>query len=186
MKINSFKLPTRLFRTTGIDDVHDVGASLSLNYKPVGWLVIQPFYNYRYSAYRTPNRSVDHSLHNAGIGVQFLPGKWQLTWNGNFPMTSVDGDTYTHYGLNMTVSVLYKVRSMSVGLEYAHNPDPRRVYAGIGGFSYSKETKWNNFRNLVSVKFTYYFSKGQSRGHAGKRITNSDMDSGLTNSNTAK
>lgn len=55
----------------------------------------------------------------------------------------------------------------------------------IKGFNYSEETIWNNFRNLVSLKFTYYFYKGKSRSHAGKRISNSDNDSGLTQSNTA-
>lgn len=56
----------------------------------------------------------------------------------------------------------------------------------IKGFNYSEETIWNNFRNLVSLKFTYYFYKGKSRCHAGKRISNFDNDSGLTQSNTAK
>ena len=50
----------------------------------------------------------------------------------------------------------------------------------IKGFNYSEETIWNNFRNLVSLKFTYYFYKGKSRSHAGKRINNSGNDSGLT------
>ena len=31
----------------------------------------------------------------------------------------------------------------------------------IKGFNYSEETIWNNFRNLVSLKFTYYFYKGK-------------------------
>ena len=89
-------------------------------------------------------------------------------------------------GLNMNATALYKFKSMSVGLEYIYNPYPSRVYANINGFSYSEETVWNNFKNLVSVKFSYYLYKGKSRGHAGKRISNSDNDSGLTNSNTAK
>ena len=86
----------------------------------------------------------------------------------------------------MNATALYKFKSMSVGLEYIYNPNPSRVYANIKDFSYSEETVWNNFKNLVSVKFTYYLYKGKSRGHAGKRISNADNDSGLTNSNTAK
>lgn len=101
-------------------------------------------------------------------------------------MTLVDGDVYTKTGFNTTASVLYKFKSMSVGLEYVHNPNPTKSYADINGFRYSEETKWNNFRNLISVKFTCHLYKGKSRGHAGKRISNADNDSGLTDSNTAK
>lgn len=175
-----------ILRMAKIDNVHSLGASLSLNYKPVNWFVIQPFYNYEYSTYRTPNQVVKHNLHNAGIGVQFLPKNWQLMWNGNMPMTLVDGDIHTRMGFNMSASILYKFKSMSVGLEYIYNPNPSKIYADINGFSYSEETKWNNFKNLVSLKFTYYFYKGKSRGHVGKRISNSDKDSGLININTAK
>lgn len=84
------------------------------------------------------------------------------------------------------IGSLPQFKSMSVGLEYVHNPYPTKVFADIKGFSYSEETVWNNFRNLVSVKFTYYFKKGKSRGHEGKRISNADNDSGLMQYNTAK
>jgi hypothetical protein len=175
-----------ILKPTKIDDAQSIGASLSLNYKPVSWFVFQPYYNYEYSTYKTLNQSVNHNLHNAGISLQFLPKNWQFIWNGNFPMTLADGDIYTRMGFNMSASVLYKFNSMSLGMEYIYNPNPSRIYAEIKGFSYSEETKWNNFKNLVSLKFTYYFYKGKSRGHAGKRISNSDKDSGLTNINTAK
>ena len=159
---------------------------MSLNWKPLKWLAFQPFYNYEYQMYQTPNQMVGHSVHNAGISVQLTPKNWQIIWNGNLPMTLADGDIYTRMGFNTNVSALYKFKSMSVGLEYVHNPYPTKVFADIKGFSYSEETVWNNFRNLVSVKFTYYFYKGKSRGHEGKRISNADNDSGLTQSNTAK
>ena len=173
-------------RISSIDNTHTLTASMSLSWKPLKWLGLQPFYNYEYQKYKTPNQTVNHSIHNAGMSVQILPGKWQIIWNGNLPMTLADGDIYTRMGFNTNVSALYKFKTMSVGLEYIHNPYPTRVYAGINGFSYSEATIWNNFRNLVSLKFTYSFYKGKSRGHAGKRISNADNDSGLTGSNTAK
>lgn len=175
-----------ILRMTEIDDIHSVGASLSFNYKPVKWIVIQPYYNYEYLTYITPNQNVNHNLHNAGIGVQFLPKNWQIMWNGNFPMTLVDGDIFTDKGFNMSASLLYKFKSMSAGLEYIYNPNPTKIYANAKIFTYSEETKWNNFKNLISVKFTYSFYKGKSRNHVGKRISNSDKDSGLINMNTAK
>lgn len=175
-----------ILRITEINNVHNIGASLSLNYKPINWLVLRPFYNYEYTTYKTYNQAVKHDFHNAGISIQFLPKNWQIMWNGNLPMTLVDGDIYTRMGFNMTTSVLYKIKSMSVGMEYIYNPNPSKVYADIKGFSYAEETRWNNFKNLMSLKFTYYFSKGKSRNHAGKRISNSDKDSGLININTAK
>ena len=173
-------------RMASINDVHSLQASISLSYKPRKWLTFQPFYNYEHLKYRTPDHPVNHNLHNAGVSVQSLPGNWQIIWNANLPMTLVDGDIYTKTGFNTMVSVLYKFKSMSVGLEYVHNPNPTKSYACIGGFRYSEETKWNNFRNLISVKFTYYLYKGKSRGHVGKRVSNADNDSGLTDSNTAK
>jgi hypothetical protein len=175
-----------ILRLTPIDDANSLEASLLLSYKPVGWFVVQPFYNYEYSRYKTYNQTVNHDLHNAGISLQFLPKSWQIIWNVNLPMTLVDGDIYTRMGLNMSASALYKFKSMSVGMEYNYNPNPSKIYADIQGFRYSEETKWNNFKNLVSLKFTYYLSKGKSRNHAGKRISNSDKDSGLININTAK
>jgi hypothetical protein len=175
-----------ILRLTPIDDANSLEASLLLSYKPVGWFVVQPFYNYEYSRYKTYNQTVNHDLHNAGISLQFLPKSWQIIWNVNLPMTLVDGDIYTRMGLNMSASALYKFKTMSVGMEYNYNPNPSKIYADIQGFRYSEETKWNNFKNLVSLKFTYYLSKGKSRNHAGKRISNSDKDSGLININTAK
>ena len=175
-----------ILRMTKIDNVNAFGASLSLSYVPVRWFAIQPYYNFEHLIYTTPNQEVTHDLHNTGVSVQFLPKYFQIIWNGNFPMTLANGDIYTHYGFNMSASVLYKVKSMSVGLEYIYNPSPSRVYADIKDFSYSEETKWNNFKNLVSVKFTYYVHKGRSRNHAGKRFSNTDSDSGLININTAK
>lgn len=173
-------------RMVSVNDVHSLQMSISLSYKPIKWIAFQPFYNYKRLEYSTPNHPVNHNLHNAGVSVQLLPGNWQIIWNANLPMTLVDGDVYTKTGFNTTASVLYKFKSMSVGLEYVHNPNPTKSYADINGFRYSEETKWNNFRNLISVKFTCHLYKGKSRGHAGKRISNADNDSGLTDSNTAK
>ena len=176
----------RILRTTRIDEVHQFGASLSLNYKPVNWFVIQPFYNYEYATYNTPNQTVNHNLHNTGLRIQFLPKNWQVIWNGNFPMTLADGDIYMRMGFNMSGSAIYKFHSMSVGLEYLYSPNPTRCYADIQGFGFSEETKWNNFKHLVAAKFTYSFYKGKSYSHARKRISNTDNDSGLTIINTAK
>lgn len=173
-------------RMASIDDVHSFQGSISLSYKPLKWFAFQPFYNYEHLEYRTPSHTVNHNLHNAGISVQLLPETWQIIWNANLPITLVDGDVYTKTGFSTTASVLYKYKSSSVGLEYVHNPSPTKSYADIKGFRYSEETKWNNFRNLISVKFTYHLYKGKSRGHTGKRISNADNDSGLTDSNTAK
>lgn len=67
-----------IIKVANIDDIHSIGASLSLNYKPVNWFVLQPFYNYEYSTYKTYNQIVNHNLHNAGISIQFLPKTGRL------------------------------------------------------------------------------------------------------------
>lgn len=173
-------------RITRIKDIHTFQATLSLSYRALDWLSVQPFYNYEYLQYQTPNQSIRHNLNNAGISIRLLPKNWQFVWNANFPVTSVNGDIFTKQGFNMVASVLYKHKSMSVGLEVIHNPNPAKSYANINGFSYSEDTKWNNFKNLVAVKFSYYLYRGKSRAHLGKRISNIDNDSGLTHANTAK
>ena len=173
-------------RTMKVDDANVYGASLSLSCHPLSWLTLQPYYNYQFSRYDTPNQRTKHSLNNFGISSQFVKGKWELIVNNNFPMTNVDGDIYEKMGYNITGSLQYKYKAMSFGLEYIHNPNPSRMYANTNYFSYSEETKWGNFKNLVALKFVYYFTKGKSRHQASKQISNSDNDSGLTKYNTAK
>jgi len=128
-------------RMASVNDVHSLQASILLSYKPIKWLAFQPFYNYEHLKYCTPNRPVNHNLHNTGVSVQLLPGNWQIIWNANLPTTLVNGDVYTKTGFNTTASVLYKFKSMSLELEYVHNPNPTKSYAVINGFRYSEETK---------------------------------------------
>lgn len=195
-------------RLTRIDNAHEVGTSIAMKLQPLPWLNIQPYYNYLYSNYITPNNLIRHSLHNAGIGVNFTPGDWQISWNGSLPMTIVDGDLYCKYGFQMTATVQYKYRNISTALNYIYNPHPSVIYAdiqsnstasisGIQGntqeavhsghrFAYSEETVWNNFRNLIAWTFTYYFSRGKAPARTSKQLSNSDPDSGLTTYNTAK
>ena len=169
--------------------------------QPLPWLGIQPYYNYLYSNYITPNSHIRHSMHNAGIGVHFTPKNWQISWNGNLPVTTVNGDLYCKSGFQMTAAVQYKYQNISVALNYIYNPHPSVIYADIQcnskdtesshrHFAYSEETIWNNFRNLIAWTFTYYFSRGKAPSgtskHTTKHLTNSDPDSGLTPYNTAK
>lgn len=114
-----------ILRMTRIDNVRCIGASLSVNCRATDWLAVRPFYNYERSAYRTPDRAVKHHLHNAGIGLQLQPKKWQLAWNGNFPMTLAEGDIFTRKGFNMSATAIYRLQSVSAGLEYVFNPDPK-------------------------------------------------------------
>lgn len=186
MPVLSFDGTDAVQRLTRIDNAHEVGTSIAIKLQPLPWLNIQPYYNYLYSNYITPNSLVRHSLHNAGIGVNFTPSNWQISWNGSLPMTTVDGDLYCKYGFQMTASVQYKYRNISIALNYIHNPHPSIIYADTQHFAYSEETVWNNFRNLIAWTFTYYFSRGKSPSRTAKHLTNSDLDSGLTPYNTAK
>lgn len=173
-------------RLTRIDNAHELGTSFSLSYRPIRWLAIQPYYNYLLSCYDTPNLTVNHNQHNAGVSFLLTPKRWQLVWNVNLPVTTVEGDIYEKNGLDMSASMLYKYKTVSVGIHYIYHPNPSKIHAAANAFSYSEETKWGNFKNLIALSFTYYFSKGKSRSHAGKQFSNADKDSGLTKYNTAK
>ena len=173
-------------RLTKVDDVQKMCGGLSLSYKPIKWITINPYYNYIYSWFNTPNQSIYHSQHNAGIRLQFLPGEWQIMWYGNFPTTSVNGDIFDKNGFQMLTSALWKHKSISLGAELIYSKKPDKVYSKINGFNFYEETRWNNFRSLIDIKFTYYFVKGKSRNQQKILISNSDADSGLTKYNTAK
>lgn len=169
-----------------LDNIRHWGASMSSSYAIAKFLTIQPFYAYTHYEYDTPNNSVSHDIHNLGVGLQMSLGKWQMSWYGNIPFKTVSGDTYNKLGFNTTASILWKHKSISIGADFIYNPYPSRISAQIDGFSYSEETVWGNFKNLVDVKFTYRLSKGKARKHKSKNRNNSDSDSGLIDFNTAK
>lgn len=169
-----------------IKNANEFGTSVSFRYQPVSWINFQPYYNYKYSKYDTPNLCVRHSMHNTGVSVNLLPKNWQMSWNVNFPMTTVNGDIFQKTGFQTTASILYKIKSISLGAEYIHNPRPNRTYANTKNFSFEEETKWNNFKNLIAVTFTCYLTKGKGHNQGSKRLRNKDQDAGLTQFNTAK
>lgn len=173
-------------RISRIKNANELGTSVSFRYQPASWINFQPYYNYQYSKYDTPNQHVRHSMHNTGVSVNLLPKNWQISWNGNFPTTTANGDIFQKTGFQTTMSILYKMKSISLGAEYIHNPRPNKTYANTKNFSFEEETKWNNFKNLIAVNFTYYFTKGKGHNQGSKRLRNKDQDAGLTQFNTAK
>lgn len=169
------------------NDMNELGCSVTGSYSPAQWITVQPFYNYSYKDYRTPNNLIKHSINNAGVSLQFVLKELQVAWSWDLPFTSVDGDIYNKDSGNIFMSVLWKHKSISLGAEWISELHPSfKVYGKMNGFHYNEETVWNNFKSLVDIKFTYYLSKGKSRNHTGKKISNSDSDSGLVISNTAK
>ena len=173
-------------RTERIDNSHQFAALLTFTYAPVKWFSVRPYYIYTHSRYITPNKAVRHHLHNLSIDVRFLPKNWEVSLRMNFPKTIASGDIYQRTGINGSLSVLWKHKAITIGAEYAMNPNPSRIYSDISGFSYLEEKVYNNLKHFAILKFTLYLKSGKSRSHAGKRLNNSDNDTGLTNYNTAK
>ncbi len=171
---------------SSIKNVDELGTSFSFRFQPVSWINFQPYYNYQYLKYDTPNQRVKHSMHNAGVSINILPKNWQISWNGNFPITTANGDIFQKTGFQTTASIRYKIKSISLGAEFIHNPRPSKTYANTKNFSFEEETKWNNFKNLIAINLTYYFTKGKKHTQGNKRLRNMDQDSGLTQYNTAK
>ena len=73
----------------------------------------------------------------------------------------------------------------SLGLEYIFDPQVNVTTVSSNQFKLKEEVMWNNFKNLVSVTFTYRFRKGKAKNLGRKVITNADNDSGLIEDNTA-
>ena len=128
-------------RISSIDDAHALAASISLSWKPLKWLAFQPFYNYEFQKYQTPNQMVNHSVHNAGMSMQIVPGNWQVIWNGNLPMTLVDGDLYTR-PLLLEIwgdDDFFNSRSLQVFISRLRRrlePDPRIRIVNVRGEGY--------------------------------------------------
>lgn len=173
-------------RLSRLRDLHEMGAMFSLSYKPAQCLTIRPYYNYIWTRYDTPNQSIDHGLHNYGTSFLFMYRDLQTSCHLNFPLLLAEGDLYRKLAFNASSSILYKFKSISAGLTYIYAPTQSYVYATIEGFRFSEKTRWNAFEHRVDITFTYAFSKGKSRSHADKRLSNTDNDSGLTETNTAK
>lgn len=169
-----------------LDRSQTLNAGFYMSYTPKSWLTIAPYYNYYYSFYNTLNNKIRHSFHNVGIELRMMYKKIQLRWFGCLPFTTVSGDVYYKTGGNMSASALWKHKSITFGLEWIYNPYPNQSFGKYGKFSFSEEKVWGNFNDLICVKFAYHLSKGKARSHKEKVLNNSDMDSGLTNINTAK
>ncbi len=148
MPVLTFDGADAVQRLTRIDNTHEAGASLAMKLQPLPWLNIQPYYNYLYSNYITPNSHIRHSMHNAGIGVHFTPKNWQISWNGNLPVTTVNGDLYCKSGFQMTAAVQYKYQNISVALNYIYNPHPSVIYADI---QCDSQTPVSNIPNYSQV-----------------------------------
>lgn len=56
-----------------IKNANELSTSVSFRYQPASWINIQPYYNYQYSKYDTPNQCIRHSMHNTGVSVNLLP-----------------------------------------------------------------------------------------------------------------
>ena len=148
MPVLTFDGADAVQRLTRIDNTHETGTSLAMKLQPLPWLNIQPYYNYMYFNYITSNSHIRHSMHNAGISVHFTPKNWQISWNGNLPVTIVNGDLYCKSGFQMTAAVQYKYQNISVALNYIYNPHPSVIYAGI---QYDSKTLISNTPNRTQA-----------------------------------
>lgn len=169
------------------DEANEFGYSISANCNVFQNFTLQPYYQYSYIRYQTPNSSIKHHCHNAGVSVQFTAGKIQALWNAYLPFTSVDGDFRIRQGLNMSANLLWKSDKFSVGTEWIHNPKPTVMCGKIEGFTFEESIVWRNFYSLFNIKAIYYFSIGkQHTTHRERILNNNDVDTGLTKDNTAR
>ena len=167
-------------------DMKTFGYSISGNWRPLSIITLQPYYQYTYLSCQTPNNNVKQHIHNAGISMQFVMRNVQAAWNGNFPFTTIDGDVQDKHGLNLSASVLWKHKTLSLGAEWIYNPHPSITHGEIDNFHFEEEMVWGNFRSLFNLRCTYYFSAGKQHVHTKRKLNNNDSDSGLIKDNTAK
>lgn len=168
------------------DHTNVIGANFTGSWNPVKWLTFQPYYTYYQSRYETAMQKVRNNMHRVGANLILTLNEFEIWAQAAAPFTLVDGDVYTKKGMNTYLSVLWKHNNFSLGADWLYYPSSDRTYANIPNFQLEEELVWHNLKYLCTLSFTYYFSTGKARQHAGKRINNSDSDSGLIKANTAK
>lgn len=153
---------------------------------PFKWLSLQPYYAFNYYSYDIPFDNVRFTDNRWGIMLQLDYKKVQAVVNymnrGKVP----NGVFYEEAGAFVYSSVKWNFKDMTFGAEFNYSPHPSKLYANTPLFKMNEEIVWNNFRNLVAISYTYYFSSGKSKSFGRKKLSNSDYDSGLIKDNTAK
>lgn len=165
---------------------NELNGTMIVNYSPCNWMVLQSYYQYFHDGYSTPSSTIRHNYHRIGGMVAMSYRRLQFIASTNSPDKSFNGDMVTRSGWQYYASVSWKKGALSAGVEwrYASQNDYVR-YRGTG-FSATESTCWKGMKNLVAINLTYFFSKGKARKQAKKSLNNSDNDSGLIDSNTAK
>lgn len=153
---------------------------------PFKWLSVQPYYAFNYYGYNTSFDHVRFTDNRWGLMVQLDYKSVQGVFNWMNRGKTPNGVFYEEAGAFFYSSVKWNFKDMTLGAEYNYSPHPSKQYANTPLFKMNEEIVWNNFRHLLAVTYTYYFSTGKSKKFGQKKLSNQDYDSGLIKDNIAK
>lgn len=169
-----------------VNNNHVYGGSINIRWILSDRFSLQPYYTFTQYNYKTPLSNVNYNSHISGLMMSYNYKNIQTVVNGMLPFKTPDGDFYIKKSGFISSTINWKLNSKaSLGLEYIFDPQVNVTTVSSNQFKLKEEVMWNNFKNLVSVTFTYRFLKGKAKNLGRKVITNADNDSGLIEDNTA-
>ncbi|MFA5554911.1 MAG: TonB-dependent receptor [Phycisphaerae bacterium] len=169
-----------------VNNNHVYGGNVNIRCRVSDNFSLQPYYTYTKYNYRTPLSKVNYNSHISGLMISYNIKNIQTVVNGMLPFKIPDGDFYVKKSGFISSTINWKLNNnASLGIEYIFDPQANVTTVRSDQFKLKDEVMWNNFKNLVSVTFTYRFRKGKAKNLGKKVITNTDYDSGLIQDNTA-
>ncbi len=169
-----------------VNNYHAFGGSLNIRWILSDRFSLQPYYTFTKYNYKTSLNNINYNSHISGLMMSYNYKNIQTVVNGMLPFKIPDGDFYIKKSGFISSTINWKVNSKtSLALEYIYDPQVNVTTVRSDQFKLKDEVMWNNFKNLVSVTFTYRFRKGKAKNLGRKVITNADNDSGLIEDNTA-
>lgn len=174
---------------------------LNGNWAVFPWLEISPYVELYTTRYDTPSRRVRSNYLRGGGSLKFSKNNFEAAAHVNSPTKEFDGDLTTESGMQWAITAQYKYRNFSFGFHFNYAGSHTTVTGkgvsampavgeGATGlvpcdFSYSQRKSYHP-REMFSLSFTCYFSKGRARNHDPKYLRAAPGDDGLTDQNSAK
>lgn len=152
---------------------------LGASWSPVEWLELSPTVSYDMVSIHADGR--DASLKRFGYGgsVIFTRGALSAEVDASASVRGIDGDKRTHDGAQFYAVVQYKVKRLTFGLKWRYYGKDNYTYARHGDFYYYNYANRLMQHKVFQISAIYSISKGKTRRHAARTLSNSSSDNGL-------
>ena len=165
-----------------------IGYTMSMRWTPCKWMALQTFFALGYT--EIGNKDGSHFTDFtklASFSLTLMYKKFRLLTQMQTVFSNLFGDYLEKTGAALISELSYTNKSLTLGIQYIKNPNPKELISKNPVMHLNEETIWEDYRNLVMIKASYRFYVGKKNTiRANQRITNSDDDSGLREDAKAK